>query len=101
MFLKIKLAVIVRIHNGISITCLFCTQLHLSAFYSIIMIMLNAGKHFPEALFAVYYMFTLFSFLLEFQPQLAVTNYRLPLKEIGNFQLFLHLKSQKLPLPFS
>ena len=45
------------------------------------------------------YMFMLFPFLLELQPQLALNkNYRLPLKEIGNFQLFLHLKSQKLPL---
>lgn len=63
--------------------------------------MLNVGKHFPEAIFAVYYMFTLFSFLLDLQPQLTLSNYRLPLKEIGNSQLFLHLKSQKLALLFS
>lgn len=96
IYFKIKLIVIVRIHSGVSITSLFSTQLHLSALYNIVMIVLNSMSTFTRHF--LHYMFMLFPFLLELQPQLALNkNYRLPLKQIGNSQLFLHLKSQKLP----
>lgn len=59
--------------------------------------MLNSMSTFTRDF--LHYMFMLFPFLLKLQPQLALNkNYRLPLKEIGDSQLFLHLKSQKLLL---